>query len=152
VVLFNPGRPSVATLCRDLGGVVRAMTALTDSEQAALQARIDTIRDRSGVDFEVAGTAVVLLYREACATVIERWEVDKDVGDALIELFEAYVSYLAAVRQIEPRPQWGSSLSLTAAEQRGAGFTQHETVFDLPRGVLLRSPGVAAAVAELMAR
>lgn len=150
VVLFNPGPPSVATVSRDLGGAIRGMEALTGEERDALHRRVAELREEHGEDFEKVGKRFAELYREASKVVFERWEVDEDVGEELTGLFRAYVAYLAAARALVPAESWGSAASLTAAEQRGSGFTDHEVVFDLPRGELLRSPDVASAVGGLL--
>jgi hypothetical protein len=149
VVLFNPGPPSVRTLNRDFRPIVDAMTILNDDERAALHRRADKIIEHSD-DFDVVSAEFVAMYLEACGTAFARFGIDPDVGAQLTRLFQSYVSYLIAARQIPRDPRWASAISLTSREHADTNFTATEISFDLSRAELLNSSDVVAAVCDLL--
>jgi hypothetical protein len=151
VVVFNPGVPTVDTLSHDFTGIVDGMTMLADEERAALQNRARRIRAEHAADFGAVSDAYAALYLEACATVFERLGIDLGVGKQLTRMFLSYLDYLAAARSVEVRPGWRSGPALTARELAGTGFVEDETVLDLSRAELLRSPEAARIVAGLLA-
>ncbi|WP_067889952.1 hypothetical protein [Actinomadura chibensis] len=150
VILFNPGEPTVDTLDRDFTGIVEGMTILADDERADLRERARRARAEAGSDFDALSARYVALYLESSAVAFERFGIDAEVGEQLTRLFQSYVRYLAAARALGYRPGWAGAAALTAREQAGSGFTAAETVFELSRAELLRSPEVAAAARELI--
>jgi len=150
VVLFNPGVPTVDTLDRDFTGIVDGMTVLDEEEREALRNRARRVRADFGTDFGAVSGEYVAMYLDACGIAFERYGIDAEVGGQLTRMFLSYVNYLTAARSVGVRPGWSSASALTAREQAGSGFVDDETVFELSRAELLRSPEVARAAFGLL--
>lgn len=150
VLLFNPGAPSVDTIHRDFDGIIGSMPTLNHAERCEMPRRSREIRDRHNGDFERVSCEFAAMYLRACETVFGRLGIDPDICDELTGLFQAYLRYLSAARQIPRQSGWKSASSLCSIEHVGTGFTDREIVFDLRRSELLRSRKVAATTGEIL--
>ncbi|AXQ58520.1 hypothetical protein ACFWG7_03765 [Streptomyces koyangensis] len=149
LVFFDPEVPGVVSLDRGIRAAVDGIDGLSDEERAGLRREIGRIRDAAGNNFDKAAEAFVALYREAYETVLTRMGVGGNFAEQLTRLFRSYAGYLSAARRLEPGAGWESAVSLLSAGRAG-GRLGREIRFPVRQEDLLRDPGVARAVQELV--
>jgi hypothetical protein len=150
VVLFDPDEPTADTLSDDFGGIIASMTALSDAERAELRRRTVEVRSSHGDDFEAVSTEYLAIYRKAYDVVFERMDIDSHVGDQLTRVFESYVRYLSAARQLDDTLDREPAPALTSRDHRGSVPSRTEIAFDVGRTDLLGSLDVAKTAYELL--
>jgi dienelactone hydrolase len=148
VVLFNPGEPSAETVSRDVSDMIMSMAGLDERQRAALLRGAEEVRTSRRADFTLLSKDFAALYRDACAAALRRFDIDPAEGEELPQLFESYLDYLVAARQVPRTAAWNSALALNSRDHHGARFTGTELTFDTGRAELLRTPDVAAATAH----
>jgi hypothetical protein len=151
LVIFDPEWPKVHSLYRDFEKAITMMSILTPGEQQQVEVSVRAIEQTHGEDFDAVSSALIGLYETTGKVAFDRLGLDEDVADELLGLFRAYVSYLAAARQLRPERAWASAPAITSMHSsRGAQHAASETRFPVGHEELLRSAEVAALAARLI--
>jgi hypothetical protein len=150
VILFNPGRPTLATLERDFLSAVEAMHPLTTQERVELCA--EQMRAfGAGEHFDATSRHMIDIYIRATKLTSKRVGLDEYIRDELIGLFRSYISYLRAARELEYRPAWASAITLTSADScTRSEFPRTRIICDADRGGLLRNNDAALTAFNLL--
>jgi hypothetical protein len=150
VVLFNPGRPTLATLTRDLDGAIAGMHPLTTKERSCFCTEGRDILG-AGESFGRASAQVLDVYQRATRIAVHRLALDASIERELVELFQSYLSYLSAARELEVQPTWAAAYGLASADfVPGREFGPLGARLNTARADLLRSPEAARATFQLL--
>lgn len=150
VVLFNPGQPTLATLTRDLEGAIAGMDPLTPEERCRFYAEGRDVL-AAGEPFGRASARVLDVYRRAAKVATHRLALDVSIEGELVELFQSYLSYLRAARELQVRPNWATAHGLTSADfVPGREFGPPGARLSTGRADLLRSREAARATFQLL--
>ncbi|MET7990811.1 hypothetical protein ABZU76_07855 [Amycolatopsis sp. NPDC005232] len=151
VVLFDPERPGLPNLHRDFDRAVAMASLLTAEEADELRAGAQRVREERWDDFTAASAELVELYEQAGSTAFARSGIDKDLAGELLGMFRSYVSYLVAGYELTSDIAWANAVAVTSTGSRsGARHAARELSFPVPHDDLLRYPGVAGAVREIL--
>ncbi|WP_215545432.1 hypothetical protein [Amycolatopsis sp. CA-230715] len=150
LVLFDPEPVTVASLHDDFRKTVDLMSALSADEKTDLVANAREICVPEA-EFTSAARKVSDLYRDAVGTAFARLGLDESLSEEFVQVFQSYVSYLAAAAELSPQDGWGRGVALTSRESSpGAVHAAEELNFLVRPGDLLGDPRVAEAVSRIL--
>lgn len=149
-ILFNPGKPDLATLIRDFRMAVTALSPLTPTEQEMAWREAEFLTGHEE-EFRVAADHIMLLYSKFSQIAFARLGIDNDVGESLAGVFRSYLSYLCAARELEYQPGCPAATALHSAEwNHDAELTPRARPFPVSRDDLLRTPAVAELTFDML--
>ncbi|MEW9532109.1 hypothetical protein [Microbispora sp. NPDC049125] len=162
VLLFDPELVNAETIFWQFYKLVGSLSqVLTPEEAADVQAEGQDAFDETE-DLAELTEALMAIFRRAGEAAFTRMGLGVEYAQELIDVFGAFMSYLAVADQIDPLPLWASATALTSASPQSglnrvrASFTgdvvvAREIKFDVEHVDILRSDVVAAAAVELLA-
>ncbi|GAB3888156.1 hypothetical protein GCM10029964_055350 [Kibdelosporangium lantanae] len=148
VILFDPEVVTVTSLYEDFQRAVDIISVLSAQEKAQVHTGTQNTR---ATDFAAAARKVIHLYRESMATAFTRLGLDESLGAEFVQMFNSYVSYLAAAAELTPEEGWRTGVALTSRRPGlGAHQAAKEITFPVDPDDLLRDPRVADSVSQLL--
>jgi hypothetical protein len=159
-VLFDPERPDADLVHRHYREAVGGLSLLlSDSELTAAQEAGLTARQKAE---DLTGLAAELtkLLGEFGRPAFERTGLAPRRSAELVDVFAAFLAYLVAAAEFDPRPVWAGSTAISSATPHSglnplpaderAVAVAHEITFDVPHTDLLRDHRVGQAVSRLL--
>ncbi|MFI9328317.1 hypothetical protein ACIGZJ_12330 [Kitasatospora sp. NPDC052868] len=166
VVLFDPELVNTGTVYWQFAMVVESLSQVLNAEEA------EDLREAGKLAFEEIqdptelARALVERFRDAIAIACERTGLGEEFVEELVEMFGAFMAYLAIADQADPLPLWAgaTAVSSSSAEnglsrvrneilRREGKYVAEELVFPgIVHADLLRNDDVAKAVDELLAK
>jgi len=164
VVVFDPELVDVPTVHLQFGRVVGNMTAVLDpAEVEELAGAAERLAARPGVTPVEFAAELYAIFEPVGSAALRRAGLDEDYAGELVALVGSFMTYLGVAAGLDPRPGWARATVVTSASPASglnrmrvtpgvAPITVAEEVrFDVAHRDLLRTPGVATTVADLLA-
>nr|6E6U_A Chain A, Dieckmann cyclase, NcmC [Saccharothrix syringae]6E6U_B Chain B, Dieckmann cyclase, NcmC [Saccharothrix syringae] len=161
LVVFDPESPTTSTLYYQFRKVVESLAGVL-GEQAAREALAEgtAAADRIG-DVEGLGAELVRVFTAAGRAACAAADLDDEFADELTATYRSFVSYLVAAAAVDHVKCWSGAVAVSSATPTSglnpldpaarAALVERELTFDVHHADLLRDPGVARAVARLLA-
>ena len=166
IILYDPELTHPETVYWQFYMVVESLSQMLDADEAEqLREAGRTALARLTDPVELAET-LLGHFRDAVAVACERSGLGEEFVEELVEMFSAFMSYLAIADQADPLPLWARATALQSAStdnglnrvrdkilQRQDRLVAEEIVFEaVEHAELLRSDEVAKATTELLSK
>ncbi|GAA2515910.1 hypothetical protein [Winogradskya humida] len=117
VILFDPQLTDSQLLAMEMHKMIgMAGPIFTAAEaESARQSATRIVETHSGGLFDAA-IEIVGLYREMAAIAFKRIGLAESRLDEVVQLFESYMTWLAAAAQVDPTEIWKRSLAITSTD------------------------------------
>lgn len=148
VVHLDPGAPTIGTITSEFLSAVNTMPALNADERADLYRQAESL-NATEQDFDAASSEFVTLFTRANTLAAQHLGIPADLADQLTRVFESYVAYQTAARDMYSTRQDESVTAILSRHSQDSGCRE-ETRFDVDGENLLRSPDVATAIGNLV--
>lgn len=161
LIVLDPQWPDLDLVHAQYEKLVTGRLASVLTADEVERARQDGIDARwRNEDMHALAGALGRLVREVAAPAFERLRLDATRGSEFIDVFNAFLRYLAAAGDLTPVDVWGDAVAITSStpdtgldvlpDARRARAVGREIRVESPYADLLRSDEVAAVIDELV--
>ncbi|MEV6978122.1 hypothetical protein [Kitasatospora sp. NPDC093806] len=166
VVLFDPELVDTGTIYWQFAMFVESLTQFLAADEIAALREAGRLSYEEIDDPNRLAQVLIETFRGAIALACERTGLDEEFTEEVVEIFTAFMAYLAIADKSDPLPLWAkaTAVSSSSAEnglsrvaneilRREGPFVAEELVFpERIHADLLRGEDVAAAVDKLLTR
>ncbi|WP_217181456.1 hypothetical protein [Streptomyces sp. AC495_CC817] len=164
VIVFDPELVDVPTVHLQFGRVIGNMTTvLTPEETGELSDTAERLAAKPDITPTAFAAGLHAAFRPIGTGALRRAGLDEDYAGELVSLVGSFMAYLATAAGLDPRPGWRRATVMTSASEH-SGLNRMRTTpgiapievagerrFDVAHQDLLRTPAVAASVADVLA-